>query len=81
MTGCTNLGGDADGAAILLPVGDVDRLRLLPIAEAEQPFAGAVRAGLLGGDTGAANDEALRQLNLQGPRDRGHGWRKSVVPW
>ena len=52
-----DLGGDADGAAVLL--GDVDGLDLLAVAEAEQPLAGGVGAGLLGGDRRAADDEAL----------------------
>ena len=67
-----DLRGDADRAAVLGAVGDVDRLRLLPVAEAEQEFAGVVLAGLHRRRLGPADDEALGQLLLQRPGDRGH---------
>ena len=40
--GAADLGGDADRAAIFHRVGDIDRLRLLAVAEPEQEFAGLV---------------------------------------
>ena len=67
-----DLRGDADRAAILVPVGDVDGLRLLAVAEAEQEFAGVVGARLLGRDLGPPDHEPLREALLQRLRDRGH---------
>ena len=69
--GAAHLGRDADGAAVV--VGDVDGLDLLAVAHAEEPLAGGVGAGLLGGDLGAADGEAFRQLRLHGLGDGGHG--------
>ena len=79
--GAADLGGDADRAAILLPVGDVDRLGLLAVAEAEQEFAGVVRAGLHDGGLRPADDELLRQLLLQRPGDGGHAGEIGLARW
>ncbi len=53
-------------------IGDVDGLRLLPVAEAEQEFLRRVGADLRERDLRAADHEPLGELLLQRPRDRGH---------
>ena len=55
--GAADLRRDAERAAILL--GDVDGLDLLPVGEAQQPFARAVGRGCARVTSGRASDVAL----------------------
>ena len=55
-----------------MPVGDIDGLSLLAVAEAEQPFAGLVLARLHERGLRAADDEALGELLLHRFGDSGH---------
>ena len=65
-----DLARDADRAAILL--GDVDRLGLVAVGEAQQPFARAVGRALLGDDLGPLDHEQLGQAVTRLLGDVGH---------
>ncbi len=60
-----DLARDAQRAAVLLR--DVDRLHLLAVIEAKQPFARAVGGDLLGDDLGAGEGEAANRARSETP--------------
>src|SRR5579872_6372849 len=68
--GTAHLRGDAERTAILLR--DMDGLGLLPVAKAQQPFAGPVAREEGTGGARALERITLRQLLAKGFRERRH---------